>query len=54
MKRWKQLQQVVDGAVDPAYPSYIKVVNPAFEFFPLPQGEIDKAHGVLVQDPNYQ
>ena len=28
--------------------------KPAFEFFPLPQGEIDKAHGVLVQDPNYQ
>ena len=54
LKRWKQLQQVVDGAVDPAYPSYIKVVKPAFEFFPLPQGEIDKAHGVLVQDPNYQ
>lgn len=54
LKRWKQLQQVVDGVVAPAYPSYIKVVKPAFEFFPLPQGEIDKAHGVLVQDPNYQ
>ena len=54
LKRWKLLQKLVDGAVDPAYPNYIKVVKPAFEFFPLPQSEIDKAHGVLVQDPNYQ
>ena len=54
LKRWKLLQQTVDGAVDPAYPAYKKVVTSAFEYFPLPQGEIDKAHGVLVQDPNYQ
>ena len=54
LKRWKLLQQTVDGAVDPAYPAYTKVVTSAFEYFPLPQDEIDKAHGVLVQDPNYQ
>ena len=54
MKRWKLLQQTVDGAVDPAYPAYTKVVTSAFEYFPWPQDEIDKAHGVLVQDPNYQ
>lgn len=53
LKRWKLLQKLVDGAVDPAYPSYKKVVKPAFEYFPLPQAEIDKANGTLVQDGNY-
>jgi len=53
LKRWKLLQKLVDGAVDPAYPNYKKVVKPAFEYFPLPQTEIDKANGILVQDSNY-
>lgn len=53
LKRWKLLQKLVDGAVDPAYPNYKKVVKPAFEFFPLPQTEVDKAKGILVQDSHY-
>lgn len=53
LKRWKLLQELVDGATDPAYPNYKKVVKPGFEFFPLPQAEIDKANGILVQDSNY-
>lgn len=53
LKRWKLLQKLVDGAVDPAYPNYKKVVKPAFEFFPLPQSEVDKAKGILVQDSHY-
>ncbi|WFE86470.1 RagB/SusD family nutrient uptake outer membrane protein [Parabacteroides chongii] len=53
LKRWKLMEELVDGAIDPALPAYIKVFKPAFYYFPLPQAEIDKAGGVLIQDPNY-
>jgi len=54
LKRWKLMDKLVNGAEDPAYPGYIKVYKPAFEFFPIPQSEIDKAGGVLKQDPAYE
>ena len=54
LKRWKLMEKLVNGAADPALPTYIKVFKPAFYYFPLPQSEIDKAGGVLVQDPNYK
>ncbi|WP_455673203.1 RagB/SusD family nutrient uptake outer membrane protein [Phocaeicola sp.] len=54
LKRWKLMDKLVNGAEDPAYKGYIKVYEPAFEFFPLPQSEIDKAGGILVQDPAYK
>lgn len=54
LKRWKLMDKLVNGAEDPAYKNYIKVYQPAFEFFPLPQSEIDKAGGILVQDPSYK
>lgn len=54
LKRWKLMEKLVNGAADPALPTYIKVFKPAFYYFPLPQTEIDKAGGVLVQDPNYK
>ena len=54
LKRWKLMEELVNGAADPALPTYIKVFKPAFYYFPLPQTEIDKAGGVLVQDPNYK
>lgn len=54
LKRWKLMEKLVNGAADPALPTYIKVFKPAFYYWPLPQGEIDKAGGVLVQDPNYK
>lgn len=54
LKRWKLMEELVDGAIDPALSAYIKVFKPAFYYFPLPQSEIDKAGGVLVQDPNYK
>lgn len=53
LKRWKLMEELVDGAVDPALPAYIKVFRPAFYYWPLPQTEIDKAGGILIQDPNY-
>ncbi len=54
LKRWKLMEKLVNGATDPALPTYVKVFKPAFYYFPLPQSEIDKAGGVLVQDPNYK
>lgn len=54
LKRWKLMETLVNGAVDPAFPTYKKVFKPAFYYWPLPQSEIDKAGGVLVQDPNYK
>lgn len=54
LKRWKLMEKEVNGALDPALSKYIKVFKPAFYYFPLPQSEIDKAGGILVQDPNYQ
>ena len=54
LKRWKLMEKLVNGAADPALPTYIKVFKPAFYYFPFPQTEIDKAGGVLVQDPNYK
>lgn len=54
LKRWKLMEELVDGAVDPALPTYIKVFKPAFYYWPIPQTEIDKAGDILVQDPNYK
>lgn len=54
LKQWKLMDKLVNGQEDPAYKGYIKVYKPAFEFFPLPQSEIDKAGGILEQDPAYK
>lgn len=53
LKRWNLMEKEVNGAVDPAWPNYKKVFKPAFMYWPIPQGEIDKANGILTQDPNY-
>jgi hypothetical protein len=54
LKRWKLMDKLFNGAVDPGLAGYTKVFKPAFYFWPIPQSEIDKANGVLTQDPNYQ
>lgn len=54
LKRWKLMEEKVNGKVDPAIPTYQKVFHPEFYYWPLPQSEIDKAGGVLTQDPNYK
>jgi starch-binding outer membrane protein, SusD/RagB family len=54
LKRWKLMGTLVNGAEDPAIPTYIKVFKDAFYYWPIPQTEIDKANGVLTQDPNYK
>ena len=50
LKRWKIAEQVINGITD-------GIVRRKFEhkhyLWPLPQSEIDKNKGVLVQNPNY-
>ena len=54
LKQWKLLQKNVDGFKDQGQPLYVKVWKPAFEYWPLPQSEIDKSGGILEQDSNYK
>lgn len=54
LKQWKLMGELVNGKEDPARKGYIKVYKPEFKFFPIPQSEIDKAGGVLIQDPAYK
>jgi starch-binding outer membrane protein, SusD/RagB family len=51
MKQWK-LMDKINTYKDPVY-KVSSVFKPAFYFWPIPQTEIDKAAGVLVQDPAY-
>lgn len=51
MKQWKTLPKV-NTMIDPMYGTK-SVFKPEFYFWPFPQGEIDKARGILVQDPAY-
>jgi hypothetical protein len=51
MKQWK-LMDKINTVRDPVY-KVNSVFKPAFYWWPLPQGEIDKAAGVLIQDPAY-
>lgn len=52
MKQWRQMESLNDFT-DPFNTGTKLYFKPAFYFWPIPQGEIDKAGGVLVQDPNY-
>lgn len=51
LKRWKIAKQVLNAVQD-------GLITYSFEdkhyLWPLPQTEIDKANGVLIQNPNYQ
>lgn len=51
MKQWREMDRI-NTLTDPLYTVDL-YFEPAFYFWPLPQTEIDKAAGVLVQDPNY-
>ena len=53
MKQWNTLQDL-NNLKDPFYVSFQPVFKSQFQFWPLPQSEIDKANGVLVQNPLYK
>lgn len=52
MKRWHTLGDIVNIA-DPKYTDYKPKFEERFYHWPLPQSEIDKAGGILVQSPDY-
>lgn len=52
MKRWHTLGDIVN-IQDPKFTDYKPKFEERFYLWPLPQGEIDKAQGVLVQNPDY-
>lgn len=52
MKQWKTMD-ILNTFTDPFNTGTKLYFEPAFYFWPIPQSEIDKAGGVLVQDPNY-
>lgn len=54
LKQWNELKNVPGiVAKEPLY-TVIAKYEDRFMFWPIPQGEIDKANGVLVQDPAYK
>lgn len=52
MKRWHTLGDIVN-IKDPKHTDYQCKFEEKFYNWPIPQGEIDKANGVLVQNPDY-
>ena len=52
MKRWHILDEI-ENIKDPKYVDYQPRFEEKFYYWPLPQSEIDKAGGILVQNPNY-
>lgn len=54
LKQWNLLKNIPEIIKkEPRYSIAAKYES-AFMFWPIPQSEIDKANGILVQDPNYK
>ncbi|GGZ12986.1 membrane protein [Echinicola pacifica] len=51
LKRWKIAEEVLNSVDDGVIPYHFE---DRFYLWPLPQSEIDKSNGVLVQNPDYQ
>ena len=52
MKRWHILDEI-ENIKDPKFVDYQPKFEEKFYYWPLPQSEIDKAGGILIQNPNY-
>jgi hypothetical protein len=50
LKRWRTADHVLNNVKDSLFPYHFE---DKFYLWPLPQTEIDKSGGVLVQNPNY-
>lgn len=53
MKRWHTLGDIVNIR-DPKFTDYECQFEERFYNWPIPQSEIDKANGILVQNPDYE
>lgn len=54
LKQWNELKSVPSVVAKEPFYTVAAIYEDRFMFWPLPQTEIDKANGVLVQDPAYK
>lgn len=54
LKRWRIIGDVMNKFTEPFLPLYKSVFEERFYLWPIPQSEIDKNHGILIQNPNYK
>ena len=54
LKRWRILGEVMNNFDEPTMPLYKPVFEERFYLWPIPQSEIDKNNGVLIQNPDYK
>lgn len=54
LKRWRIIGEVMNNFNEPKLPLYKSVFEDRFYLWPIPQSEIDKNKGVLVQNPDYK
>lgn len=54
LKRWRIIGEVMQNFKEPTLPLYKPVFESRFYQWPIPQSEIDKNNGVLIQNPNYK
>lgn len=54
LKRWRIIGEIMNNFVEPTLALYKSVFEDRFYLWPIPQSEIDKNNGILVQNPNYK
>jgi hypothetical protein len=54
LRRWKTVKTVMNSMAEHALPAYISKYEDRFARWPLPQTEIEKSKGVLVQNADYK
>lgn len=54
LKRWRIIGDVMNEFTEPFLPLYKSVFEERFYLWPIPQSEIDKNQGILIQNPNYK
>lgn len=53
LRRWKTIKNVMNNLVEPKLPNYKPSYEDRFARWPLPQSEIEKSKGVLIQNSDY-
>lgn len=54
LKRWHIIEEIMNNFEEPTLPLYKSVFEKRFYLWPIPQSEIDKNNGVLIQNPDYK
>ena len=53
LRRWRIIGEVMNNLVEPKIPGLTPRYEPHFDRWPIPQVQIDRSNGVLVQNPGY-